>query len=1319
AVFFDLGDTLGSASVAGNPPRLARFDVFPFVPGVLDELVGLGLKLGVISNTGNEDAAAVNAVLAPTGLLPRFDPALLVYSGAEPPFVDNSTTPPTNRPVTKRIPEIFRRAAARAGMEATPEQCLYVGEDASERLVAESAGWQVCPHPKLVKEMLAGETLRFVRLTVPPAQLNSAWRDELQRRAFLPAHVTGRRGGTVFGVASGRVVRELGAMGFDVDLLGEAGAPGTADLYLLRDDVASRSGFLSTRGEVGPTFAAAGAEASILKYLADGSVIASLRGDQDPDDLHFEGASHGHTLRLGLDPLLWEQPLPESVAPAGFIGAEAVAATATAEVSAALAVVSPDEVLNTVKRYSGELPLDGAAGAKITSRHIRHDDNAKAVAQLAADLTAIGGGRLQVSQHRFGHSGLSLHNVEAELQGVSPELVLITAHLDSTAAFHDNYNPSGDSAPGADDDASGVAAVLAAAKAFVALTATTPLERTVRFVLFNAEEQGLIGSKAYAQRSKARGEAIAAVWQMDMIGFDFTGKATWEVHCGYEPSPVVESLSLRLGELLVRVAPVVSPDLEVGQVYHSNTPPNSPGGLRGDPAARRSDHGSFHDQGYPACVVSEDFFVGPGPDAPAQENNIHYHQPTDQVANTINPTYAANLARAVAAAAWWTASSVTEFAASFAASRNQFAALDGNMAKEREFDSRRVRRPATDAGARESDPRTSISRSRSNAMTGTPAVVRLEGTPATGGSLIDRAISFAQKRSASLGFAEGQPVEFVADPAVQRTSAGAAAVNLTQTYRGLTVFQMGRIVRFAPTGETIDAAGDTAPLPTGLKIDPVLQVESAVLKAAQHLASTAGGHIHNFVGEEEPAPEVDIEGFTPEKLAGFPGIPSQASVLDKGPFENAIPAYLLLFCQPDKARLAWHIVITLKEFADQFIVIVAADDPNGEILYCKSTVSGAAARGNVYEFNPRDTPRRHFDFPRPGGDYPAMPGTPISAFPTDWVATDLTVGNFTRATLGFSPNNFRGANANGIVDFDPADPVGDEQKILNIFYFCNFMHDLLYVLGFDEASGNFQQVNFGNAPGAGDPVRARAHSGQVTGVANMATAPDGLPPLMNMGLFPASNRHTAFDSDVVFHEYVHGLTNRLVGGRLNASALDKEQSGGLGEGWSDFYAITIRHYFRLPEQEKFVTGDWVTASANGIRHAPYNEAYPWGFGDLATTEGVHWKGEVWCATLMSMARRLRTAIRDEHQGYRIAWQAVTDGLKLTPANPTFLDARDAILRAIDDLGTSQRFRADVHLLTRRAAWEAFARFGMGLNAFSSDADVVDDIVADDTIPPGI
>jgi extracellular elastinolytic metalloproteinase len=247
-----------------------------------------------------------------------------------------------------------------------------------------------------------------------------------------------------------------------------------------------------------------------------------------------------------------------------------------------------------------------------------------------------------------------------------------------------------------------------------------------------------------------------------------------------------------------------------------------------------------------------------------------------------------------------------------------------------------------------------------------------------------------------------------------------------------------------------------------------------------------------------------------------------------------------------------------------------------------------------------------------------------------------------------------------VVTFDPADPTGDDQKVLNIFYYNCVMHDFFYLLGFREADGNFQRDNLGRGGLASDRVDARAHSGVVQGTANMATPMDGFNPIMNMGLVASTNRHTAFDSSVVYHEFTHGVTNRLVGGPANAFALEEHQSGGMGEGWSDYFACAVN--------ETIVVGDWVVNHPGGIRGFPYDSNFPDNFGDLGTgrysgftPEGDRWPhpiGEIWCAALLEMNRNI---------GADLSAQLIVDALKLTPANPSFLDARNAILTALDDM----------------------------------------------------
>jgi Zn-dependent M28 family amino/carboxypeptidase len=166
----------------------------------------------------------------------------------------------------------------------------------------------------------------------------------------------------------------------------------------------------------------------------------------------------------------------------------------------------------------------------------------------------------------------------------------------------------------------------------------------VRFVLFNAEEHGLVGSSAYARDHALLGTPIVSVFQMDMIGWDALPDRTFELHAGFRGSPTVQERSLALARTIAELVPQVSPGLPAPQLY--------PHDEEVDPGEARSDHYSFQVHGYPACLASEDLFAGPGPGAPPAEMNPQYHMPTDV---SINAGYAADIARVVTAAAWLTA----------------------------------------------------------------------------------------------------------------------------------------------------------------------------------------------------------------------------------------------------------------------------------------------------------------------------------------------------------------------------------------------------------------------------------------------------------------------------------------------------------------------------------------------------------------------------------------------------------------------------------------------------------------------------------------
>jgi hypothetical protein len=159
----------------------------------------------------------------------------------------------------------------------------------------------------------------------------------------------------------------------------------------------------------------------------------------------------------------------------------------------------------------------------------------------------------------------------------------------------------------------------------------------------------------------------------------------------------------------------------------------------------------------------------------------------------------------------------------------------------------------------------------------------------------------------------------------------------------------------------------------------------------------------------------------------------------------------------------------------------------------------------------------------------------------------------------------------------------------------------------------------------------------------------------------------------------------------------------MGEGWSDFFACVALN--------KAVVGDWVIDRSSGIRMFRYDDKFPDNYGSLGTGryvgDAVHNLGEIWCATLMTLTRRIG------------AWetaQVVLDALKLTAANPSFLAARDAILLAADrfaaDRDEGDTERADFV----QTIWEVFARYGMGPGARTGGAETLTGIVPDFTAP---
>src|SRR5206468_156958 len=92
-----------------------------------------------------------------------------------------------------------------------------------------------------------------------------------------------------------------------------------------------------------------------------------------------------------------------------------------------------------------------------------------------------------------------------------------------------------------------------------------------------------------------------------------------------------------------------------------------------------------------------------------------------------------------------------------------------------------------------------------------------------------------------------------------------------------------------------------------------------------------------------------------------------------------------------------------------------------------------------------------------------------------------------------------------------------------------------------------------NTDGSGGPDQDHTNN------ANMATEQDGVAPRMQMYLFSSGDgsvdSNGGDEADVVYHEYTHGLSNRLITDAQGFPRLDGEESGAMGEGWSDWYAM--------------------------------------------------------------------------------------------------------------------------------------------------------------------
>jgi PKD repeat protein len=331
-----------------------------------------------------------------------------------------------------------------------------------------------------------------------------------------------------------------------------------------------------------------------------------------------------------------------------------------------------------------------------------------------------------------------------------------------------------------------------------------------------------------------------------------------------------------------------------------------------------------------------------------------------------------------------------------------------------------------------------------------------------------------------------------------------------------------------------------------------------------------------------------------------------------------------------------------------------------------------------------------------GAEFTTTQGNNVHAY------TDVDANN--SPDTGSSPSGGTSLTFNFPLDLAQAPSTYRPAAVTNLFYWSNVIHDVMYQYGFTEAAGNFQVNNYGRGGSGNDAVRAEAQDGGGTNNANFATPVDGSAPRMQMyiGTNPNPDVDGSFDNGVVVHEYGHGISNRLTGGRTTTSCLGNAEQ--MGEGWSDWYGLMFTMASGDTGPQSRGIGNYLFgygATGGGIRPAPYstnfsvnNYTYQRTRSGLAVPHGI---GFVWATILWEATWELINVhgvspdLYDASgtAGNQIMMRLVTEGLKLQPCQPGFVTGRDAILAA------DAALYGGAHTALLQAA---FARRGLGYSA---------------------
>lgn len=584
--------------------------------------------------------------------------------------------------------------------------------------------------------------------------------------------------------------------------------------------------------------------------------------------------------------------------------------------------------------------------------------------------------------------------------------------------------------------------------------------------------------------------------------------------------------------------------------------------------------------------------------------------------------------------------------------------------------------------------------------------------PQAGADPLDVARDFLAANRKLLGLTAADVANPVALTVRDSGPTGYDHVYMQQTHAGLIVYGAVNNMSISPLGQVLtlgnsfmsDVAGRLNTLVPGI--------------AAQTAIAAVAANLGQSLTEEL------------EWLAGDGG-PSQHAIFSGGGISrDDIEVKLAILPMDDAtARLVWNVNVNMAATPDWFDLTV--DAATGEVL----TRYNWTAYDSYHVFAPPS------ESPDDGAQSTISNPADPSASPFGWHDTNGaagaeftdTRGNNVTAQVdpddddnqaGFRPSG--GAGNDYVFAFDPGvDPTTlESQVVTNLFFWNNYIHDVMTHHGFTSAAGNFQENTYGGGGIGSDGVNADAQDGYNVGDfdnANFATPPDGSNPRMQMYLWTYTNplRDSDNDNGVIVHEYGHGITNRLVGGPANSNALTTLQSRGMGEGWSDWYALAFTAKPGDAGTDARGIGGYVVDDASGIRNLLYSTdtgINNYTYEDIRGLGSVHAIGEIWATTLWDLYWALTDRdgfdpdLTSGNGGNNLALTLVTEGLKFSVVNPSFLDARDGILAA------------DVALtggVNQCEIWEVFAARGMGFDADDGPSSNSTNVTNGFEVPPGV